>query len=282
MSRYSPATVSFLHTGPDFRSLERACSGAFSFRPESAEHPARRFGDRVAAVGMTFVVIIAGIDLSVGAMLSLCAIVSAVSMLVFSGGRARRDRKRHLRSAQRLGDRGRHRARRPDRGSRRVSEWRTHCPAEAYAVSCHARDDGGVPQRVAAGQRRAPGGRFGLLLARRRYGFRRSGRCGVVFRRAGRRWFPVAVHDVRALCAGARVKPADRAPCRNRRDPAQGRRLYDLRNPGRRGGSGPHEPGRGGESVLRRRRARTRRDRCGPDLAGASPDPAAAARWSEH
>ena len=39
----------------------------------------------IAAVGMTFVVIIAGIDLSVGAMLSLCAIVSAVSMLVFSG-----------------------------------------------------------------------------------------------------------------------------------------------------------------------------------------------------
>ncbi|MBS1372042.1 MAG: ABC transporter permease [Lentisphaeria bacterium] len=39
----------------------------------------------IAAVGMTFVVIIAGIDLSVGAMLALSAMVSAVSMLLFSG-----------------------------------------------------------------------------------------------------------------------------------------------------------------------------------------------------
>ena len=39
----------------------------------------------IAAVGMTFVVIIGGIDLSVGAMLSLSAMVTAVSMLLFAG-----------------------------------------------------------------------------------------------------------------------------------------------------------------------------------------------------
>ncbi len=39
----------------------------------------------IAAVGMTFVIIIGGIDLSVGAMLSLSAMVTAVSMLLFSG-----------------------------------------------------------------------------------------------------------------------------------------------------------------------------------------------------
>ena len=39
----------------------------------------------IAAVGMTFVVIIGGIDLSVGAMLSFSAMVTAVSMLLFAG-----------------------------------------------------------------------------------------------------------------------------------------------------------------------------------------------------
>ena len=39
----------------------------------------------IAAVGMPFVVIIGGIDLSVGAMLSLSAMVTAVSMLLFAG-----------------------------------------------------------------------------------------------------------------------------------------------------------------------------------------------------
>ena len=39
----------------------------------------------IAAAGMTFVVIIGGIDLSVGAMLSLSAMVTAISMLLFAG-----------------------------------------------------------------------------------------------------------------------------------------------------------------------------------------------------
>ena len=109
----------------------------FNFRNIAADAS----GLLIIAVGMTFVIITAGIDLSVGSVLVFAGVIAAKVMLAIGGGGWERDRDRPGRRARR-----RHRL---GRGQRRA-----HHQGEGAAADRHPgnpRDGAGVGLLITGG-----------------------------------------------------------------------------------------------------------------------------------